>query len=253
MLLPKMLDYLRSPVNSSWVNFEGHKDGSAMDLGFFIGEPTNQLIHASADAKVFEVSYDSAAGNLIVLGSQYSNTHDLWLANAHMESLPTLKAGETVKLGQQLGRMGNTGQSHGPHDHFRVSIVPKGTPFTWSNFDKYRVDPYNYVYAYADQYVRGMRVKPAVPFVVAGGSELPIVVEVGNFSPDRVINVRDNPSTKNGNVVATYEPGESVAYEGYVKNEGYIWLTYVSSATGERRYMVSSPNVQGEPDWGTFS
>lgn len=231
MKLSRMKDYLRSPVDSSWVNFDGHPDGSAMDLGFFTGEPINQPILASSDALVLEVSYDeNGGGNLIVLGSEYSTTHDVWYSNQHMESKAIVSEGSTVTIGQMLGRMGNTGKSHGNHDHVRLSIVPKGTPFTWANFDKYRTNPLNYIYAYADQYVRGMQQKPNAPFKFGDeGSVNPpqgaLIAQSGYFTSTNKdgSNIRLNPS-RDAQRVDGLPYGEKIEYTHFIDNDDIRWV-----------------------------
>lgn len=67
------------------------------------------------------------------------------------------------------------------------------------------------------------------------------------------INVRNEPSTKTGKIVATYKKGELVNYDSYTIANGYVWISYVSTS-GARRYMAI-----GEWDghrrtsvWGTF-
>jgi Membrane proteins related to metalloendopeptidases len=56
-----------------------------------------------------------------------------------------LKVGLKVEQGQQIGIMGNTGNSYGNHVHFEVYLGGSGTG--------YRVDPVKYTYVYPDQYV----------------------------------------------------------------------------------------------------
>lgn len=62
------------------------------------------------------------------------------------------------------------------------------------------------------------------------------VPETGRFYPNTTVNVRDHPSTR-GSVVAQYISGQSLAYDSYVINDGYIWLSYISYS-GPRRYVA---------------
>lgn len=62
------------------------------------------------------------------------------------------------------------------------------------------------------------------------------IKEIGTFYPNTTVNVRDYPGTK-GNVVARYTAGESVNYDSYVINDGYIWLSYIAGS-GSRRYVA---------------
>jgi murein DD-endopeptidase MepM/ murein hydrolase activator NlpD len=49
----------------------------------------------------------------------------------------TVKPGQPVKRGQQIGLMGSTGRSTGPHVHYAVVVNGKG------------VDPRNYILDWA--------------------------------------------------------------------------------------------------------
>ena len=79
-------------------------------------------------------------------------------------------------------------------------------------------------------------------------SGLTMISETGTFYPNTTINVRDYPST-HGNILAQYTNGESVDYDSYVANDGYIWISYIASS-GARRYLAW--RVQGGEKFGTI-
>lgn len=72
----------------------------------------------------------------------------------------------------------------------------------------------------------------------------PAVKDTGNIVPQTGVftasvnnlRVRRSPSLS-GEVVAHYNKGEKVKYDGYVDNEGYRWITYVGKS-GKRNYIA---------------
>ncbi|WP_346905995.1 SH3 domain-containing protein, partial [Clostridium sp.] len=74
------------------------------------------------------------------------------------------------------------------------------------------------------------------------------ISETGTFYPNTTINVRDYPSTQ-GNILAQYTTGESLVYDSYVVNGGYVWLSYLASS-GARRYIAW--RVNGGETFGTI-
>lgn len=74
------------------------------------------------------------------------------------------------------------------------------------------------------------------------------IPESGQFFPAMTINVRDYPSTK-GNILAQYTSGDSLVYDSYVVNDGYVWLSYVAYS-GLRRYVAW--RVQNGETFGTI-
>jgi len=90
-----------------------------------------------------------AAGNYIViehLGSEYS-------AYLHLkENSVRVKVGETVRRGQHIADVGNTGDSYGAHLHFQVSDSPdlvngRSLPFTFENIEIELFEPGQFVRA----------------------------------------------------------------------------------------------------------
>jgi murein DD-endopeptidase MepM/ murein hydrolase activator NlpD len=90
-----------------------------LDMGCGFGSPAR----AAASGRVTEVVHGHAGyGNYVVIdhgagiGSSYS----------HLEST-SVKVGDTVRQGQQVGAVGSTGVSTGPHLHFEMTR--DGVPF----------------------------------------------------------------------------------------------------------------------------
>jgi murein DD-endopeptidase MepM/ murein hydrolase activator NlpD len=82
-----------------------------------IANKTGPLIHASCDGIVQRAAtgWNGGYGNVIVVdcGGGYK------ILNAHLHQF-NVKKGEHVRQGQQIGLMGNTGRSTGPHLHFEI-------------------------------------------------------------------------------------------------------------------------------------
>ena len=98
-----------------------------MDIagGDIYGKP----IYASRAGTVIAAVWgDSSYGNYVIVdhGDGYSSLY------AHCSSL-SVSNGQTVSKGQQLGNVGSTGNSTGPHLHFEIRK------------DGVRVNPANYL------------------------------------------------------------------------------------------------------------
>lgn len=86
----------------------GHK---GHDYAAPVGTPT----YAAAAGTVVIAGYSSSAGNWVVIN------HGNGLTTKYMHhSALCVTAGQTVEKGQQIGYVGSTGQSTGPHLHFQV-------------------------------------------------------------------------------------------------------------------------------------
>ncbi len=107
------------------------------DFSGTAGEP----VAAIADGKVIEVVPRpglSTFGAYVVLEHQLAGkkVHTVY---AHLVSgSATVRVGDVVRVGDQIGQLGNTGASTGPHLHFEVIV------------DGVHVDPLAYLRKYAD-------------------------------------------------------------------------------------------------------
>ncbi|SET98774.1 M23 family metallopeptidase [Paenibacillus sp. NFR01] len=84
---------------------------SGIDIAGKIGDP----VYAAMDGVIVAADQMSARGKYIII--QHKNGLQTWYM--HLNKM-IVTAGDTVKKGEQIGLLGNTGRSTGPHLHFQV-------------------------------------------------------------------------------------------------------------------------------------
>ncbi|MFL5911066.1 MAG: murein hydrolase activator EnvC family protein [Gaiellaceae bacterium] len=110
---------ITSPFGPRWGGFHP---------GIDIGVPEGTPIHAAAAGTVIWCGWDGGYGNLVVI-----DHHDgIATAYAHQSRIE-VSCNQNVEQGQEIGRVGSTGFSTGPHLHFEVRV--NGSP----------VDPLGYL------------------------------------------------------------------------------------------------------------
>ncbi len=100
--------------------------------GIDIGGGLGARVSAADGGVVIFAGRASGYGTLVVISHGMVNGRDLSTAYAHMGSL-SVREGQRVSRGQQVGVIGSEGNSTGPHLHFEVRV--NGDP----------VDPLKYV------------------------------------------------------------------------------------------------------------
>ena len=79
--------------------------------------------------------------------------------------------------------------------------------------------------------------------------------ETATFYPNTTIKIREAPSVRGKDTGLVYEKGMSVIYDGYVKREGYVWISWIGQS-GSRRWMaageLNSAGYNVNP-YGTFN
>ena len=111
---PSYVGYYIKPLPGS-IKTQGLHGHNAVDLS---GVPLGTPVIAAADGVVIvakDGGWNGAYGSYVVVAHP-NGTQTLY---AHLNSV-SVERGQSVKQGQKLGGMGNTGRSTGPHLHFEI-------------------------------------------------------------------------------------------------------------------------------------
>jgi murein DD-endopeptidase MepM/ murein hydrolase activator NlpD len=113
-----------------------------MHWGLDIKAPKGTRVLSAGEGKATVIEKHKDYGNFVVV----DHGNGLQTAYAHMDSV-SIKNGESVKQGQEIGEVGNTGRSTGSHLHFEVRNGDnRGASFhSKSDKEKYYKDPKDYV------------------------------------------------------------------------------------------------------------
>ncbi|RKR86660.1 peptidase M23-like protein [Micromonospora pisi] len=112
---PRPLFQLPFPCNESWrlQTYVGHDD---YDIDMFptSGSTSGRPIVASYSGTVASSGYDSGGGNYVRIdhGNGWQTRY------LHMLEPAIVSTGQSVTIGQQLGKVGSTGSSSAPHLHY---------------------------------------------------------------------------------------------------------------------------------------
>lgn len=115
--ITRQFGYQKHPITGQWTGHNG------IDIGGLVAGKEGDPLCAVADGKVIISKVNaggvsSGYGYYIVI--QHAGFATLY---GHMQGL-IVKAGQTVKAGQIIGYMGNTGTSTATHLHFGLTIGP---------------------------------------------------------------------------------------------------------------------------------
>ena len=112
--LPASLEYISSGFGYRSDPFTG---GAAFHAGLDFRGPVGAPIYAAAAGTVSFVGQRQGYGNVV----EVSHGNGLMTRYAHM-SRTEARVGQKVEAGGEIGKIGNTGRSTGPHLHFEVRI-----------------------------------------------------------------------------------------------------------------------------------
>ncbi|MEK7234750.1 MAG: M23 family metallopeptidase [Elusimicrobiota bacterium] len=164
---------------------------SGMDIKAKLGQP----VRAPAAGKVLLADSLFFAGKTIILD------HGLGLTTqyAHLSKF-LVKAGDMVKKGQIIGKVGATGRATGPHLHWALK------------FKNSRIDPYSLVFLDLDAKLKARPDDPLTRSAFCGLADLPSAPRWGKASAG--LRARMRPAK------AVYAPGERVSLLVEIRNVG---------------------------------
>lgn len=87
-----------------------------------------------------------------------------------------------------------------------------------------------------DPHVSGGTATQSVQTIL-NGIPSDFVRENATFYPNTTLKIRKAPTEKGIDTGLYYTNGMSVRYDGYVKREGFVWISWISASSGERRWM----------------
>ncbi len=92
-------------------------DTKVFHHGLDIDAPKGSPIRAAGGGKVVRCGFESRYGNLVVIdhGNGYRTVY------AHL-SERQVELGDTVRRGDLIGKVGDTGRTTGPHLHYEVQV-----------------------------------------------------------------------------------------------------------------------------------
>ncbi len=94
-----------------------HGYGSSNHGGSDLAAPGGTQIVATTDIEVLDVKSGGAGGNRLLAKLQPGNKVGYFM---HLQEMPPWKAGDIVRRGEEIGLVGATGNTSGPHLHFQV-------------------------------------------------------------------------------------------------------------------------------------
>jgi murein DD-endopeptidase MepM/ murein hydrolase activator NlpD len=125
---------VRSPVTSQieetspfGVRMDPFLHEPAMHTGIDIRGEAGESVHATAAGKITVAGWDGGYGNMV----EIEHGNGLSTRYGHLSQID-VRVGDTVRIGQVIGRIGSTGRSTGPHLHYETRI--DGTPVNPEKF-----------------------------------------------------------------------------------------------------------------------
>lgn len=91
--------------------------GPAMHSGIDFRAETGTPIRAAAPGKVITAEYSGGYGNMV----EIEHAGGITTRYAHMSAI-LVRSGQSVTTGTQIGRVGSTGRSTGPHLHYETRL-----------------------------------------------------------------------------------------------------------------------------------
>lgn len=108
---------MNTPVNGVLTSNFGEKRSGSIHKGIDVAAPTGTPIEAALSGTVYYSGVAKGYGKVVII----NHDNDLQTIYAHCNEL-NVSTGEKVEQGQIIAKVGNTGDSTGPHLHFELKM-----------------------------------------------------------------------------------------------------------------------------------
>lgn len=145
----KEIEYFRMPLKYNKVTQKCSSSHKGVDLAHTTKADYGGVhapVYAPFDCTVNRLLWSDTGGNIVELKHDYNGY--TWFAQMKHLKAFTVKKGQKVSQGEQVGVMGETGKATGVHLHYALFKMKKGSAKPTSS--KY-VNPLKYTYAYDNQ------------------------------------------------------------------------------------------------------
>jgi murein DD-endopeptidase MepM/ murein hydrolase activator NlpD len=142
----KLGDQAKGEHNGKLVHDDPYKNENWYDYGAEVIAVADAVVSAVKDGipenvplsgkRAVPITLETIAGNYVFLNLG----HDHFALYAHLQPGIRVKAGDKVRRGQVLGRLGNSGNSDSPHLHFHIvdgnsPLGSEGLPFVFESYE----------------------------------------------------------------------------------------------------------------------
>ena len=183
----------------------------------------NTYAYLPCDAKIVKNQWYDDYGYMVEYEASDSRGTFV-MADGHFKKKSSLKVGQTYKMGTKIGEIGTTGNSTGPHDHFRIALNGK------------RVNPLDYLYVYDGQEVHEEDV-PKVKYYNDVVKKYEVIV-------DKIsVYTNANNAKNNKSSVGTWSKGTY-----YILNEAYGMINITKTKGQAGAWINPANNVLKEED-----
>lgn len=195
----------------------------AIDNAGTVSGKANKYAYLPCEAKILKNTYYSDYGYAVEYEAK-DERGTFVMADGHLKKKSNLVVGKTYPMGTIIGEIGTTGNSTGPHDHFRMALNGK------------RVNPLDYLYVYDGQFVHSDDTKKVKYFKdVEQSKKYTIIV-------DKIPVYTNSTNAKNSkNSTGTWGKGTY-----YVFNEAYGMINITTKIGSAGAWINPKDNIVKE-------